>query len=121
MPNHNIKGTALDITPELREYIEKRLAHIQKFTQDDSSTHVDIELEYKEGGRSKQYRAEFTLAMRGGVRRAEAWGESMHAAVDVAIAELARELGTQKKRRLHVLRSSAAKVKEYLRGWRKAI
>ncbi len=119
--NYNIKGTELEITPELRDYVEKKLAHADTFTQDDSTAHVDIELEFKPLGRSKKYRAEFTLAAKGSVYRVNEWGETMHEAIDVGAAELASELRQTKKKSLHTLRSSAAKVKEFLRGWRKKI
>lgn len=121
MLNHNIKGTGLEITPELLAYTEKKLEHAEKFTADDTTAHVDIELEYKELGRSKKYRAEFTLSAKNNIYRAGEWGETMHEAIDIATAALAHELRRTKKKHLHVLRHSATKVKEYLRGWRRKI
>lgn len=119
MLNHNIKGTGIGVTPLFREYVTKKLGHVEKFTQNDSTAHADIELEHKAQGRSKQYRAEFTLSLKGEVYRANAWGVSMYEAIDVAIGELTESLRQIKKVRLHTLRRSAARVKEYLRGWRR--
>jgi len=51
------------------------------------------------------------------VYRADALGESMHAAIDLAVGELVNELGRNKKRRLHILRRGAARIKDYIRGW----
>jgi ribosomal subunit interface protein len=118
MLNRNIKVTGLELTPELHEYVDKKLAHAEKFVNGDTAAHADIELEHKPQGRSKKYRAECTLALSGGVYRISEWGETMHEALDVMVGELVRELTQDKKRRLHTLRKSASRVKEYLRGWR---
>ncbi len=121
MLNYNIKGTGVSITDELRSYVEKKLAHAEKFLQDDPSVHVDVELGYQQLRHGDKYRAEFTLGAPGAVYRATHWGESLHAAIDLAIGEVVGELGRDKKKRLHMVRRSAAKVKEYLRGWRTKI
>lgn len=121
MLNYNIKGTGVEITDELRSYVERRLAHADKFLRGDPSAHVTVELEHhvlRDGDRN---RAECTVAASGAVYRAESWAETMHAAVDVAVGELVLELGRNKKKRLHTLRRGALKVKEYLRGWRSTV
>lgn len=121
MLNYNIKGTGLDITDELRGYAEKKLGHAEKFLQNDPSARINIELEYQAARDGDKYRAEFTVFASGAAYRAERWGESMHAAIDLAVGELLNELGRNKKKRLHLVRRSAAKVKDYLRGWRGSV
>lgn len=118
MVNYNIKGTGLEITDELRSYAEKKLQHAEKFLKGETTAHIDVELEHSAVRDGDRYRAEFTLSVGGEVYRAESWGETLHAAIDVATDDLARELGREKKKRLHVVRRSALKIKEYLRGWR---
>jgi|SRR3989344_5711710 len=117
MLNYNIKGTGLEISDELRGYAEQKLRHAEKFLQNDPSTHITIELEHNSARDGDRYRAEFTVSASGALYRAERWGESMHAAIDLAVGELTNELGRNKKKRLHLVRRSAAKVKDYLRGW----
>lgn len=119
--NYNIKGTNVEVTDELRSYVEKQLAHADKFLATDPTAHVDVELHYLEDGRSGKYRAEFTVAASGSVYRAERWGSTMHEAIDVAGAELTEELSRDKKKRQSVLRRTSLRVKEYLRGWRSDI
>jgi ribosomal subunit interface protein len=116
--NHNITGTGLSITPELREYVEKKLAQEEKFLQRDSSAHVDVELQFAEGERDKKYRAEFNVSAKTGFFRAQAHGDSMHEAIDLALGELTRELTRAKHKRMRVFRHSAGKVKDFLRGFR---
>ena len=118
--NYNIKGTSLDITDELRAYVERQLAHADKLV-DDTTAHADVELHHLPDGRSGKYRAEFTLSLGGKVYRAEAWGGGLHEAIDLAGAELVSELRRVKSKRIHVLRHTALKAKEYIRGWRNKV
>jgi len=116
MLNYNIKGTGVDVSGELRNYIEKKLQHAEKFLHNDPSARADIELQFH-ALHGERYRAEFTVSASGAVYRADALGESMHAAIDLAVGELVNELGRNKKRRLHILRRGAARIKDYIRGW----
>lgn len=121
MLNYNIKGTEVEITPELRSYVETRLAHSCKLLEGDTTAHADVELQHsvmRDGGK---YRAEFTVSSGGTIYRTEDWGGTMHEAIDIAAGELARELTKNKKKNLKVFRHSALKVKEFLRGWRKKV
>lgn len=116
---YNVKGTNVQITPELRVYLESRLTrHADKFLKSGASARADVELEHaplRDGG---TYRCEFNVSASGALHRADAWGSTLHEAIDLAADELARELRRTKKRRLHSLRRGAMRIKEYLRGWR---
>ncbi len=116
--NYNIKGTELAITGELRSYVEKKLAQTDKFLSHDSSAHTDVELEYASMRDGSKYRAEFTATAAGALYRKDAWGDTMHEAIDIAIAGLVQELRQHKKRRLHFVRRSALAAKDMLRGLR---
>ncbi|MDO8548293.1 MAG: ribosome-associated translation inhibitor RaiA [bacterium] len=120
--NYNLKGTGIDITDELRGYVEKKLElHTDKFLSNDTTAHADVELEYQELRHGEHYRAEFTLEASGILYRAESWGVTLHEAVDLALAELQKELRRNKKMKLKMFRHTAVKVKEFLRGWRNKI
>lgn len=116
--NYNIKGTEVPVTDELRSYVERQLAHADKFVGGDPTAHTDVELQHLPEGRSGKYRAEFTLSIGGEVCRADRWGGTMHEAIDLAGAELVSELSRNKKKRQSILRRTSLRVKEYLRGWR---
>jgi len=119
--NYNIKGTGLAITDELRSYVERQLAHADKFVAGDSTAHADVELQFDEVHDGGKYRAEFTGSCGGRVYRAAEWGTTLHEAIDVAGAQFARELRGDKKKRLHMLRHMGARAKEYVRGWRNKV
>jgi len=118
---YNIKGTGLSVTDEIRGYVEKKLEHIEKFIRDDASGMADVECEYTASEEGPKYRAEFMVSIGKDIYRAEARGETLHEALDVSSAHIVEEVRRAKKKRLHVFRSSAAKVKEYLRGWRTTV
>lgn len=118
MLNYNLKGTGFDITDEIRSYLEKKLAHAERLLQNDPSVHIDVELQHLPEGRSGKYRTEFTVASVGTVYRVERWGSTLHESIDVAVDDLQHELSRSKKKQQHLLRRSAARLKDYLRGWR---
>lgn len=116
--NYNIKGTEISITDEIRSYVEKRLASMDKFLATDSSAHADVECEYQALRHGDHYRAEFTVVAAGALYRAEAWGATLHTALDTAGEGVMAELRRDKSKRINVVRRSAWKVKEYIRGFR---
>ena len=116
---YNLKGTNIDITPELRAYIEKKLNGLDSLVKDDTAARTDVEVEYLES-EEKTYRAELMLHD-GFVLRAVARGQQLYEAIDKAVDELYTELTRAKDKKRSTFRRSAVKVKEYLRGWRKGI
>lgn len=118
--NYNIKGTALQVTDELRTYVERQLAHADKLGYS-AGAHADVELAFDEMRDGPKFRAEFTVEYHGKVYRTSDWAVSLHEAIDLAGAELIHELRKAKAKHIHVFRHTAVKVKEYLRGWRRKV
>ena len=116
--NYNIKGTGVEVSDELRSYVERRLAHADKFVLGDPTAHANVELEYSAPRDGGKYCAEFNVALGGELYRAVEWGTTLHEAIDLAGGEFVKELSRDKKKRLQMFRRTAVKVKEYLRGWR---
>ncbi len=116
--NYNVKGTGIAVTTELRAYVEKTLQHAEKFLRSNRDARADVELEFAESEGGQKYRAEITLMYDGEMYRAEKRGDSMHAAIDMVGEDIARELVRMKKKRIHMLRHSAGRVKDFIRGFR---
>ena len=120
--NYNIKVTEVHLTDEIRGYLEKKLAHLDKFVQNVSAARADVELQYLPN-EAKMYRAEVMLfepSLKQPLR-VEATGGALYEVIDKAAGELASELTRTKKKKLQNFRHSAVKVKEFLRGWRDSI
>lgn len=116
--NYNVKGTGLQVSEEIRNYIEKRLVHVDVFLKNDKTAHVDVEVEHQTSEGRKKYRAEFTLQTMSNVFRAEAVGDTLHEALDIASDELTLELRRSKKKHLRLIRNGAVKFKEFMQGFR---
>lgn len=116
--NHNIKGTGIAITPELKSYVEKKLANADKFLHNDSTAHADVECEYSQMRDGVKYRAEFTISAAGAVYRADMWGSTMHEAIDLCMDVVVKELRRTKSKHIRLVRRGAGKVKDMMRGFR---
>ena len=116
--NYNVKGTEVAVTPEIREYLSKKLERFDKFMTA-SAARADIELGYLVG-EAKTYRAEIMLyePSLAAPLRAEAEGGVLYEAIDKAAGDIFIELTREKKKKQHVFRRGAARIKDYIRGLR---
>ena len=117
--NYNIKGTDITVTPEIREYLAKKLERFDKFMQAQDAARADVELSYLVG-EAKVYRAEIMLYEPSlpTPLRAEAEGGVLYEAIDKAAGDIFTELTRGKKKQQHVFRRGAARIKDYIRGFR---
>lgn len=119
---YNIKASGVSASDEVRGYVEKKLAVLEKFVSDPTVVRADVELNYLES-EEKNYRAEFAIfdPALPEAARTEARGQALHEAIDLCVSELQEELTRKKKKRIDLVRRTAVRVKEYLRGWRSKI
>jgi ribosomal subunit interface protein len=114
---YNLKGTNISLTDEIRDYLEKKLATLDKLT-DAEGARADVEIEYMKD-EARMYRAEAMLI---GTHlkspfRAEVRGATLHESVDLMTHELAAELTRAKKKHIHSVRKGAAAIKDFVRGF----
>ena len=114
----NVKGSNLELSSEVRNYLDKRLKSLGKFVdKDDTSVVCDVELErLKHHQHGDVFRAEITLHTRRGTNRAESTGETIEAAIDGVKADVLRELRRAKRKEGHLLRRGGARLKEFTRN-----
>ncbi len=87
-----ISGHGLELTPALRSYAEKKLAHLLNKDGSTDSIHVVLASE------RHSHRAEATVHGRRGTACAEAEAEDMYAAIDLLETKLVRQLVREKER-----------------------
>lgn len=114
----NVKTKNYDVTHDVQEYLDERLASLEKLIGEHADDEVicDIELEKalaQEHGNI--WRGEINLELRGDLLRAEARRESMNAAIDELKDEITKQLRRNKGKRTDIFRRSGAKLKEWLR------
>lgn len=113
-----IKTTgAVLLTDELRSFVEEKVNKLEKlFGPSDTTVLAEVELEALAKARAgNEFRAEINLTFAGGMARAEASRQTMHAAIDEAVAEAKREVLHARTKHKNLVRRGAARVKDFFR------
>jgi len=113
-----IKTTLIKLTPEISEYVEKRLMTLDRFiSPDDTTAFAEVEI-----GRSTEhhqkgnvFRAEIQVSSKGNLFRAVAEKEMLYDAIDTAKNEAARELRRHKNKNAGLLKRGGARLKRLFR------
>lgn len=114
----NIKETNITLTPEASEYLDKRLASLEKLIDpDDTSAMADVEVgktttHHRQGN---VFRAEINVRTAGKQFRAVAQESTLYSAIDRARDEILREMRRNKRKQIHLLKRSGAQIKEFTR------
>ena len=87
-----ITGRKIDVTQGLKDYIEKKLARIDKFFSDNAEANVTLSVQ------KEQQIVEITIFHSGMIFRAEVANADMYAAMDKAADVLERQIRKQKTR-----------------------
>jgi putative sigma-54 modulation protein len=95
-----IKATNIDLTPAIKEYVEKRLSTLvnlcEKYSPADVVAEVGKNSQHHQKG--EVFFAEFNLTIPGATLRATSTQEDLYAAIDDAKDELKRQLVDRKER-----------------------
>jgi len=109
------------MTPAIKDYVEKRVDHLDKFI---NSEHKELPMCYIEIGKTTNhhkngnlFRAEFTIHIGGKSLRAESQEEDLYAALDKVTEEMTEELKTFKDKKISFVKRGGAKIKSLLKGF----
>ncbi|KIL49948.1 ribosome hibernation-promoting factor, HPF/YfiA family [Jeotgalibacillus soli] len=93
MLNYNIRGENIEVTPAIREYVEKKIDKLERYFNDtpDANVHVNLKV-YND----KQTKVEVTIPMPRLTLRAEERHEEMYAAIDLIVDKLERQIRKHK-------------------------
>lgn len=117
--NTQIKASNMELTPAIKEYVEKRLGTLEKFIRGkDGSNQMNIEVgkttnHHKNG---EVYKAEVNLDANGKHFYAVSEKEDLYSAVDDVRSEVERQLVQTKDRDDTLFRRGARSVKKMLKG-----
>jgi len=113
----NIKKTNYEMPDVVAEYLDKRLASIQKFLDESEGEAIcDVELQHEHAQKhGRVFRAEINLNAQGEFFRVEAEEESMNAAIDGVHDEIARRLRKSKTKHMNLFRRGGAMIKKMMR------
>lgn len=97
-----VRGENLEVTPALKDYVEKRMGKLEKYFEYDQAIEANVTLKvYKDG-----HRVEVTIPLTGLLLRAEDKSEDMYASIDNVVEKLERQVRKFKTRVNRKLRES---------------
>jgi len=88
----NVTGHHVDVTPALREYIDTKLARLERHFDHVTDIHCVLTVE------KLSHKAEATVHLSGGTVHADAVDQDMYAAVDSLIDKLDRQVKKHKEK-----------------------
>lgn len=89
MLQYNIKADNVEVTPAVREYIEKKVDKIERYFPEGTNATAMINLKALNHSQTK---VEITIPMKNLVLRAEERHDELYAAVDLIIGKLERQI-----------------------------
>ena len=113
-----IKATTIDLTSEIKDYIEKRLEKIAPFIyalEEKPVVRVEVGKTTLHHESGPVYRAEIQVYYLSKVLRSVSEAEDLYAAVDEAQEEILEEITTHKELRQTLLRRGGRLIKDTLR------
>lgn len=114
----NIKATNFSLTPSISEYIEKKINMLDKFFGNrEVLVNVEVGRTTKHHKSGDIFRAEIHVSDGGEEYYTVAETGDLYAAIDEVKDEVADSLASKKKKAIHLLRRSGAKIKNMLKGY----
>ncbi|WP_210367211.1 ribosome-associated translation inhibitor RaiA [Bacillus sp. REN3] len=91
--NYNIRGENIEVTPAIREYVEKKIAKLERYFTESPNANVNVNLKVYQ---DKKAKVEITIPMKDLVLRAEEVHDDMYAAIDLITDKLERQIRKHK-------------------------
>ena len=117
---HNIKMTDFSMTPAIKNYVEKRMAHLNKFVnkglEELPMCYVEIGKTTNHHKKGELFKAEFTVHIGKKSFRAEAREEDLYAALDKITEEMTEELKSFKDKTVSLTKKGGAKIKKMMKS-----
>lgn len=105
---NNVRGENIEVTPALREYVEKKLSKLERYFDNEVDATAHVNLKYYNDQESK---IEVTIPMPHLVLRAEEHHEDMYAAIDLVTDKLERQIRKHKTKVNRKLREQQVDTK----------
>ncbi|PID14383.1 ribosomal subunit interface protein [Sporosarcina sp. P34] len=95
MLDFNIRGENVEVTPAIREYVEKKVEKLERYFTEGVNATANVNLKVYS---DKQTKVEITIPMKNLTLRAEERHNDMYAAVDLIVDKLERQIRKYKTR-----------------------
>lgn len=111
-----IKGTNFEVTDAIQDYVDKKLAGLEKFLKDGSKVEVEVGKTTRHHQHGDIFRAEINVNIKGKFHRSESEKSDLYAAIDEAREEMIMILASDKDRSQTLWKKGAQKIKNITRG-----
>ncbi|WP_075982939.1 ribosome hibernation-promoting factor, HPF/YfiA family [Bacillus massilinigeriensis] len=91
--NYNVRGENIEVTPAIREYVEKKISKLERYFIETPEANVNVNLKVYNDKKSK---VEVTIPLPQLVLRAEEANEDMYAGIDLITDKLERQIRKHK-------------------------
>ena len=119
--NINIKTTNLELTDSIRDYLDKKMAQVEKFIKAPSTEPIaDIEIGKTTNAKNSAedlFKAEINLQIGGSLYRYSAEEAEIYSAIDKMKDQIIREVRKEKEKKRDYFRRGALRMKEMIRGF----
>ncbi|KXH79740.1 ribosome-associated translation inhibitor RaiA [Sporosarcina sp. HYO08] len=95
MLDFNIRGENIEVTPAIREHVEKKVQKLERYFTEGANATANVNLKVYN---DRQTKVEVTIPMKNLTLRAEERHEDMYAAVDLIVDKLERQIRKYKTR-----------------------
>lgn len=93
MMNYNIRGENIEVTPAIRDYVEKKVSKLDRYFNETPNANVHVNLKVYQ---DKTAKVEITIPLPNLALRAEETNLDMYAAVDLIVDKLERQIRKHK-------------------------
>ncbi len=119
---YNIKSIDFSLTPAIQEYLEKKLAHLDKFLPknidaDGAMCYVELGKETDHHLKGNIFKTVLNVHVGKNMYRAEAIMEDEYSSIDVAEGLMEKELTSSKDKRKSLIRRGGQAIKKMIKGW----
>ncbi|RID84802.1 ribosome-associated translation inhibitor RaiA [Peribacillus asahii] len=111
--NYNVRGENIEVTPAIREYVEKKVGKLERYFNNTPDANVSVNLRVNPDHTSK---VEVTIPMSSLVLRAEEENADMYAAIDLINDKLERQIRKHKTKVNRRFRSNGSPAELFAVG-----
>ncbi len=117
--DYKLKSIGLSLSSEVKEYLDKKIGHVTKFMQGHTTHDLEVDLVHDSASPDQKYKVSLRLQDHKRSIYAQAYGATLHEAIDISVAEFGREVLKVKEKDRSTSRSQAARLKDFFKGFRK--
>src|SRR3989344_7364504 len=121
MIKHHLKHTKMQMTPAISGYPQKKLSALEKFVDKnvEGIARVEVGRTTNHHHKGEVFRAEINLAFGAQKFRAVVECDDLYRAIDEMKDEIVSEVIRASRKKRHLLRRGAQKIKDIMRKWRR--